>query len=454
MINVKDRTCEHETCPLQPSFALPGEKPRRCSLHQEEGMVNVRHKRCRAPGCALLPSYADEGTRIAVYCATHKTENMGNVKESKTRKRKFMFLGSSSSSRRRPRMPCLLSSGDRYRMRLDTPVGLSLPTARHHAVTSAASAVFAAVSDLIPPTTPDSTTAALSYGYDIRLLTGAIPVNDKLMFQGTMASSGRSAPELFSGCALPLLRVLPGSTSNGCEGESGVVTPGTMPGDTGGEAGLSTGEVPSSLLIDPEGAGRVGSRNCRVDTAEHCGKPSTPVADSGVITYLEPIATGIKAMGGLQAQDDSQHIRDGLAARRREVQEGDRLNEDSVMDMQRDTVMGSSFVDASKELVGREHIDDSGDDGSDDNEEESNGQQDRGYYGLETMGDANGILRSKCLQCDKAMGAEDQHLLFPCGHGLFHKACSAPLVGIGTAGGGRPCPRCQKAVYSYLQILV
>jgi hypothetical protein len=54
-------------------------------------MVNVKDKTCIHPNCKTLPVFNIEGSKTALYCAEHKTEEMINVK-SKTCKNEWCLI--------------------------------------------------------------------------------------------------------------------------------------------------------------------------------------------------------------------------------------------------------------------------------------------------------------------------------------------------------------------------
>ena len=51
-----------------------------CATHKLEDMMNVKDKTCAHKGCNTRPNYNLPGQKVAIYCATHKLENMMDVK--------------------------------------------------------------------------------------------------------------------------------------------------------------------------------------------------------------------------------------------------------------------------------------------------------------------------------------------------------------------------------------
>ena len=72
--------CIYTQCKKHPSFNKEGEsKALYCSSHKLENMVDVIRKTCIHPECKNLPIYNNEGESKALFCSAHKLENMVNV---------------------------------------------------------------------------------------------------------------------------------------------------------------------------------------------------------------------------------------------------------------------------------------------------------------------------------------------------------------------------------------
>ena len=50
-----------------------------CATHKLENMMNVKNKTCAHEGCQTRPVYNLPGQKVALYCATHKSEDMMDV---------------------------------------------------------------------------------------------------------------------------------------------------------------------------------------------------------------------------------------------------------------------------------------------------------------------------------------------------------------------------------------
>jgi hypothetical protein len=72
------RICIHEDCNKQPVFNYPSEKRAiYCKTHKLENMIDVMHKKCIH--CNKIPYYNYPSEKRGLYCKTHKLENMVNV---------------------------------------------------------------------------------------------------------------------------------------------------------------------------------------------------------------------------------------------------------------------------------------------------------------------------------------------------------------------------------------
>ncbi len=79
---VKCKNCEKHAC-----FNLAGEKKGiYCKTHKTPEMVNVKDKKCQHPGCdKVTPNFNVIGAKVGLYCASHKTPEMVDVKHPKCR---------------------------------------------------------------------------------------------------------------------------------------------------------------------------------------------------------------------------------------------------------------------------------------------------------------------------------------------------------------------------------
>ncbi|CAM9171792.1 unnamed protein product [Chrysoparadoxa australica] len=79
LIRKRKRLCAYPQCSVQPSYGYIGQKPARCSLHKELGMVDVQHRHCEFTGCVKQPHFAYDG-QMATFCSGHKLPGMVNVR--------------------------------------------------------------------------------------------------------------------------------------------------------------------------------------------------------------------------------------------------------------------------------------------------------------------------------------------------------------------------------------
>jgi hypothetical protein len=78
MVDVKNKSCIHESCKTRPNYNIEGEKIALfCATHKKDGMVDVKNKTCVE--CKKQPVFNIEGEKPALYCATHKKEGMLDV---------------------------------------------------------------------------------------------------------------------------------------------------------------------------------------------------------------------------------------------------------------------------------------------------------------------------------------------------------------------------------------
>jgi hypothetical protein len=72
--------CIHPDCKKHPVYNNEGEKKALyCVTHKKEDMIDVKSRRCIHPDCKKHPVYNNEGEKKALYCITHKKEVMINV---------------------------------------------------------------------------------------------------------------------------------------------------------------------------------------------------------------------------------------------------------------------------------------------------------------------------------------------------------------------------------------
>jgi hypothetical protein len=82
MVDVVNKTCIYEGCKTRPVFNYKGHKNALyCTTHKLNEMVDVKHKACIHEGCITRPVFNYKGQKNALYCTTHKLNEMVNVKD-------------------------------------------------------------------------------------------------------------------------------------------------------------------------------------------------------------------------------------------------------------------------------------------------------------------------------------------------------------------------------------
>ena len=72
--------CEQAGCGKQPTYNIEGSPIARfCATHKTPDMVDVKNSRCEQAGCSKQPAFNIEGSLVARFCATHKLAGMVNV---------------------------------------------------------------------------------------------------------------------------------------------------------------------------------------------------------------------------------------------------------------------------------------------------------------------------------------------------------------------------------------
>ena len=70
-----------QLCNTRSTYGIPGSKiALYCVSHKQEGMVDIKSKRCAHPGCDTRPTYNIPGSKIALYCSSHKQDGMIDIK--------------------------------------------------------------------------------------------------------------------------------------------------------------------------------------------------------------------------------------------------------------------------------------------------------------------------------------------------------------------------------------
>jgi Rieske Fe-S protein len=80
MVDIKSKRCQHPGCQTQPNYNYANESTAIfCSSHKLENMVDIKSKRCEHPGCQKQPAYNYPGETKAIFCSSHKLENMVDI---------------------------------------------------------------------------------------------------------------------------------------------------------------------------------------------------------------------------------------------------------------------------------------------------------------------------------------------------------------------------------------
>jgi hypothetical protein len=73
--------CIIDNCKKRPYFNYEYEKKALyCLTHKLNNMLNIKDKKCIYEGCKTIPIYNYENKKKALYCLTHKLDNMINIK--------------------------------------------------------------------------------------------------------------------------------------------------------------------------------------------------------------------------------------------------------------------------------------------------------------------------------------------------------------------------------------
>ena len=80
MVNIKTKTCIYDNCKICPNYNFEGENTALyCSTHKKDDMINIKSKLCIYEGCKICPNYNFEGENKALYCSTHKKHDMIDI---------------------------------------------------------------------------------------------------------------------------------------------------------------------------------------------------------------------------------------------------------------------------------------------------------------------------------------------------------------------------------------
>jgi hypothetical protein len=86
MIDVKHTTCIEPDCKKQPTFNIEGKKEALyCSTHKKENMVNVISKTCKTPLCSIIVQEKYNG--YCYFCFIHMFPDLPTAKNYKTKEK-------------------------------------------------------------------------------------------------------------------------------------------------------------------------------------------------------------------------------------------------------------------------------------------------------------------------------------------------------------------------------
>ena len=72
--------CKFKDCKKSPLYNKEGEtKALYCFTHKLDEMLDVKHKKCIYQGCKIRPTFNKEGETKALFCLAHKTEEMIDI---------------------------------------------------------------------------------------------------------------------------------------------------------------------------------------------------------------------------------------------------------------------------------------------------------------------------------------------------------------------------------------
>jgi len=78
------RKCQFKDCDKYSSFGYENEKQAiYCKSHKLENMIDIVSKRCKTDNCNIRPHYNYQNEKQAIYCKSHKLDNMINIKDKK-----------------------------------------------------------------------------------------------------------------------------------------------------------------------------------------------------------------------------------------------------------------------------------------------------------------------------------------------------------------------------------
>ena len=83
-IKKKSNICKFNNCNIGPVYNYENEKQAiYCKSHKLDNMIDIKNKKCEFDNCNIRPSYNYENEKQAIYCAKHKLDNMIDIKNNK-----------------------------------------------------------------------------------------------------------------------------------------------------------------------------------------------------------------------------------------------------------------------------------------------------------------------------------------------------------------------------------
>ena len=80
-IKKKSNICKFNNCNIGPVYNYENEKQAiYCKSHKLDNMIDIKNKKCEFDNCNIRPSYNYENEKQAIYCAKHKLDNMIDIK--------------------------------------------------------------------------------------------------------------------------------------------------------------------------------------------------------------------------------------------------------------------------------------------------------------------------------------------------------------------------------------
>jgi hypothetical protein len=81
MVNVKDKQCIYDGCKIRPTYNYEGKSDALyCSSHRLENMIDVKNRKCIHDGCKTIASCNYHGEKKGLYCKKHKLQGMTEIK--------------------------------------------------------------------------------------------------------------------------------------------------------------------------------------------------------------------------------------------------------------------------------------------------------------------------------------------------------------------------------------